>query len=124
MVRILIVEDDESVAGMLLEILEEMIPGCEVLWASSLEQAFEHYDTYDDFKVMLLDGWLGKSTTIEFADKVARDGFGGLLVAMSSDLSEELIDAGCNERLRKPFGISDLRMLLGAYPHLIGSLRE
>lgn len=112
--RLLLVEDDPSVAAVVLELLQET--GFEVRTAETASQALE-WLAVETFDVMLSDIVMpGGMTGIELAHQVARN-YPAMRVVLTSGYAGDDVDAALADSpwpfLRKPYSSEELARILG-----------
>ena len=111
MKKILIVEDERQ----LLELIVMVIDGLgEILIAEDLAQAEAVIAEHKDITVVLLDGNIpgggeAPNTQVLIPKLLA---MGAVIIAMSADMSDVLVEKGAHHLLGKPFKNAKLRELI------------
>ncbi len=106
MIKILIVEDSQSLQATWSQSLANSSKRIQLLQALTLEKAFSLYDEHKrDIHIIFLDGCVpgSKLNTVPFISHVKASGFSGSLRTMSSDdyYQREMMAAGCTGRIEK-----------------------
>jgi DNA-binding response OmpR family regulator len=104
--RILVVDDDPQICRLVHTLLAKK--GYEVADASSGEDALKCV-RFEEYDLVLLDNWLPGITGIEVCREI-RAGSDIAIVVMSAgyEVRPHALQAGANDYLRKPFGVSEL----------------
>lgn len=106
MEKVLIIEDEEYMGGLVGRLINKKYPDSEVLWATSMTSVMAVIKKTLLFEVILVDGSIPKQAGGEFVAtpdlvvNIRHLGYRGPMVAFSgaSDIQAELQAAGCDHR--------------------------
>jgi len=122
--KVLIVDDDAVIRGMLLDLLSEKY---ECNTASTAEEAFEYIEI-ESYDAVLTDISMAGLTGLHLMDRIHRKDVNTPVILISGKGSEQdsqsLIDLGAFAYVTKPFGLDEMESLVERAVNRDGSGRS
>ncbi|MDP2704962.1 MAG: response regulator [bacterium] len=117
--KVLIVEDDPTLLGMLRNLVFPLDPRFTPLFASSIEEAEKVFYDHPDIVAIAMDGriedglprtneevWAAPANTLDLVQKY-RETFSGPIIALSGKFRQDLLDVGCDYYVKNKYDIHE-----------------